>query len=259
MYHPFSITQTIATAWSVLKKNFITLVVYSLASLFVNELMDFLSNFIFVDNGRLGEFIVIFIQMVVQAYIALSFYKLILILIDKEYYEFSFGDILPSFRTTFNFVVVALLYGVLIALFLFIDLLVEQYVSYISFIFKLIELVVLAYLSLKSIFCVCFIVDDDSRPFESLRQSFEITKDNIFKTVGIFLIILAIMIIVLIPVITLINIFGLDQEQYSFIFKLAFYCWFMLTFPFVQVIIMVTYRKLVYSHKDVDDDITETV
>jgi hypothetical protein len=38
-----------------------------------------------------------------------------------------------------------------------------------------------------------------------------------------------------------------------------YYCWVLLAFPAVQVLIMVTYRKLVYSHKDVDDnDFLET-
>jgi hypothetical protein len=258
MYHPFSVTQTIATAWTVLKKNFVTLIVYSIVSLVVYEMVDFFNNFIFVDENRWTQFGLILVQLTVQSYLALSFYKLILILIDKEFYEFSFRDILPSIKMTLNFVIIALLYGVLIALFLFVDLLLERSLG-ISFIFQLLELIIIAYLLLRSIFCVCFIVDDNSSPFESLKQSFEITKDNFFKTLGIFIILIGIVIIVLIPVIVIINIFGLDRPEYGIIFKLAFYLWFLLTFPFVQVIIMVTYRKLVYSHLDVDDDITESV
>ncbi|NNU33951.1 hypothetical protein HK413_06925 [Mucilaginibacter sp. S1162] len=30
------------------------------------------------------------------------------------------------------------------------------------------------------------------------------------------------------------------------------------TYPFVNILLAVTYRKLVYSHQDVDDDIAET-
>lgn len=258
MYHPFSITQTIATAWTVLKKNFVTLVVYSIVSLFVYEMVDFFNDFIFVDDNRWSQFLLILVQMIVQAYLALSFYKLILTLMDKEFYEFSFRDILPSIKMTFNFVLIALLYGVLIAFFLFIDLLIERNFG-ISLIVQILELIIILYLLLRSIFCVCFIVDDDSKPLESLKQSFEITKDNFFKTLSIFVIIILIMVLVLIPVIVIINIFGLDRPEYGFIFKLAFYCWFLLTFPFVQVIIMVTYRRLVYSHLDVDDDVTESV
>lgn len=258
MYHPFSITQSIVTSWNVLKKNFITLVVYSIVSLFIYELMDFFNAFIFVDDNKLSQFIVIFIQMIVQAYLALSFYKLILTLMDREFYEFEFKDILPSLKMTFNFVIIALLYTALIAILLFFYIVAERNFEN-TLPVQIIELAFILYLLLRSIFCVCFIVDDDSKPIESLRQSFEITKDNFFKTLSIFVIIILLMAVMLIPVIVLINVFGLDTKGGGYIFKLAFYVWFLLTFPFVQVLIMVTYRKLVYSHLDVDDDISETV
>jgi len=258
MYHPFSVGETIKTAWNVLKKNFVPLLVYSIISLFIYEVVDFFNLFIFVGNDRISQFVLIFLQMIVQAYLALSFYKLILTLMDREFYEFEFKDILPSFKMTVNFIVIALLYALLIAILLFINLLVERSFGS-SQVLKAIELLFLLFLLLRSIFCVCFIVDDASKPFESLVQSFEITKDNFFKTLSILAIIIAIMVAALIPIIVLMNIFGVDSDGAAYIFKLAFYCWFLLTFPFVQVLIMVTYRKLVYSHKDVDDDITETL
>ena len=258
MYHPFSITQTIATSWKVLKKNFVTLFVYSIVSLFVYEAIDFFNNFLFIDDNRWSQLLVLLIQTIVQAYIALSFYKLILTLIDREFYEFSIKDILPSILMTLNFVSIAFLYGILIALFLFFNFLVEKNFGT-SLLFEIIELITILYLLLRSIFCVCFIVDDNSKPFESLKQSFEITKDNFLKTLSIFVIIIAIMVAALIPVIFVVNILGLDKPEYGFIFKLAFYLWFLVTFPFVQVIIMVSYRKLVYSHMDVDDDVNETL
>jgi hypothetical protein len=226
-------------------------------SLFFYELIDFFNEFILIADSRAAEFVVILIQMVLQAYLALSFYKLILTLMDKEFYEFGFRDILPSLKMTLNFVLIALLYGLLIAVLLFLNLLTERYLGS-SVVIKILELALILYLLLRSIFCVCFIVDDDSKPIESLKQSFDITKDNFFKTVWLFAIIIAIMIITLIPVILLISFLGLDEKG-GYIFKLAFYGWFLLTFPFVQVMIMVAYRKLVYSHLDVDDDITETV
>jgi hypothetical protein len=258
MYHPFSVAETIKTAWNVLRKNFIPLLVYSIISLFVYELVDFFNLFIFVGGDRTSQFILIFLQMIVQAYLVLSFYKLILTLMDREFYEFEFKDIVPSVKMTFNFIIIALLYTLLIAILLLVNLLVERNFGS-ALIFKGVELLLLFFLMLRSIFCVCFIVDDDSKPFESLTQSFEITKDNFFKTLSIFAIIILIMVLALLPVIAFINIFGFDSEGAGYIFKLAFYCWFLLTFPFVQVLIMVTYRKLVYSHKDVDDDITETL
>lgn len=256
MYHTFSVAETIKTAWNVLKKNFALLVVYSVISLFINEGVDFIKAFILLENDFLTKFIFIFVQLIIQCYIGLSFYKLILTLMDREYYEFEFKDILPSLRMTFNFVIIGLLTALLVAVLFFFYLLAERTLGFES-IFQTIELLLILYISLRSIFCICFIVDDDSSPIESLRQSFEITKDNFFKTLGIFAIIMGILILALIPVFLIINLTGLDEKG-GFIFRLAFYCWFILTFPFIQVIIMVTYRKLVYSHLDVDDDIAET-
>ena len=129
MYHPFSIAETLKTAWNILKKNFIPLVVYSAISLFINELVDFFNAFIFVGDDRLSQFIIILIQMLIQSYLALSFYKLILTLMDKEYYEFEFKEIIPSFKMTFNFILIAIGYGILIAVLLFINVFIEHNIA----------------------------------------------------------------------------------------------------------------------------------
>ena len=261
MYHQFSVAETVKTAWNVLKKNFIPLVVYSAISLFINELVDFFNAFIFIGDDKWSLVVTTLIQMLIQSYLALSFYKLILTLIDKEYYEFDFKEIIPSFRMTFNFILIAFSYGILIAVLLFINLLIERYIAEfdaILLVFRILELGLILFLLLRSIFCVCFIVDDDSTPYESLKQSFGITQDNFFKTLLMLLIIIAFMIAALIPIFIIIVISGADESKSEYIQKLMFYCWFIFTFPAVQVLIMVTYRKLVYSHLDVDDDIAET-
>jgi membrane-anchored glycerophosphoryl diester phosphodiesterase (GDPDase) len=257
MYHPFSVAETIKTAWNILKKNFVPLVVYSAISLFVNEFLEFLKTFIFFSDDMLTQFIFLMLQMIVQCFIGLSFYKLILTLMDKEYYEFEFKDILPSFKMTLNFVIIGFLTGILVAILVFFYVLGKRTIGFDSLI-ETIELLLVLYISLRSIFCICFIVDDDSSPIESLRQSFEITKDNFFKTLGVFAFIIFIMAIVLIPVIAFISLLGFDENKEGLVFRLAFYFWFVIVFPFTQVIIMVTYRKLVYSHQDVDDDLSET-
>jgi hypothetical protein len=256
MYHSFSVAETIKTAWNILKKNFVPLIVYSVLSLFINEVVDFFKTF-FLIGDYVTKFVFIFIQLVIQCYIGLSFYKLILTLMDREYYEFEFKDILPSFKMTFNFVIIGLITGVFILILSLIYFFADRNLG-ISSIIEVVELLLILYISLRSIFCICFIVDDDSAPIESLKQSFEITKDNFFKTLGIFAIIISILVVTLIPLVAVISLLGLDEGKQGFIFRLASYCWVLLTFPFIQVIIMVTYRKLVYSHKDVDDDIAET-
>ena len=257
MYHPFSVGETIKTSWSVLRKNFITLVIYSVISLFVYGFLNILTILLFISDSYLSQTILIFIQLIIQSYLALSFYRLILTLMDKEYYEFEFKEILPSVKMAFNFIAIAIAYGVLIAIIIFINLLVRSYPGILA-VLQVIETLLLLYLLIRSIFCVCFIVDEDSGPFESLKQSFNITNNNFFNTVSVVLIILAIMILTLIPIISILSLFNPDQNNHTFLFKLSFYLWFVIAFPTVQVLIMVTYRKLIYSHKDVEDDITET-
>jgi hypothetical protein len=258
MFHPFSIIETLKTSWSVLRKNFVTLIIYSILSLFVYGFINFLTLILFVGDSLVNLLMLFLLQMVTQSYLALSFYKLILILMDREFYEFSFQDILPSMKMTFNFIAIIIAYTILVFVFFFLN---RPFVDYeaILFLFQILEMIFVIFLLIRSIFCVCFIVDDDSNFFESLKQSFEITKGNFFKTLLIGLIIIAVMIATLIPIVSILSLFKPNKDNLDFLFKISFYLWFVLAFPIVQVIIMVTYRKLVYSHRDVDDDITETV
>jgi uncharacterized membrane protein len=84
--------------------------------------------------------------------------------------------------------------------------------------------------------CACFIVDDASGPFESVIQSFQLIQGNFLKY---FLLFVIIEILVFLGSVTL----GIGM---------------LFVIPFVNIILVVAYRKLVYSHQDVDDDPTET-
>lgn len=256
MYHPFSVAETVKTAWNVLKKNFATFIVYSILTLVINGLMDILM-FILFDDTKVNEIIVGLLKLIVQSYLALSFYKLILTLMDKQYYEFEFKEIWPSFHAAYRVFVIELYYVLLVIVFFTIVFVFRKYDA-IVFLIEVIELIVFFYLLLRSIFCICFIADDDSGAIESLKQSFAITKDNFFKTLGIFLIIIGFMAAVLIPIAAVTAFLERNSDESGYQSRLAFYTWFVITFPAVQVLIMVTYRKLVYSHMDVDDDIAET-
>jgi membrane-anchored glycerophosphoryl diester phosphodiesterase (GDPDase) len=197
-------------------------------------------------------------MMLVQSYLTLSFYKLILTLIYKEYYEFEFGDIIPSFKMALNFVVIGLCMVVLVGTIIFINNQLQEYTTLMLILDK-VEILALAYVLIRSIFCLCFIVDDDSGPIESLKQSFSITKNNFFKLVVLILIVLifiAVLLVLINGVITLFTTENTTSEAY--ILKIAGIFWFALSFPTVQVMIMTTYKRLVYSHQDVDDDIAET-
>jgi len=257
MYHPFSIADTIKTAWNVIKKNYISLIVYSIISLICYEIISFFTAFIVIYDNQYSQVAFVFFMMLVQSYLVLSFYKLILTLMDREYYEFEFRDILPSFRMALSFVTIGILYTILIGTVIFINLQLSDY-PLLQKILDKVEILSLGYLLVRSIFCLCFIVDADSGPIESLKQSFYITWNNFFKMLALILIVVGFIALLLIVINLLITLL-FDTETNAYVAKIAAICWFAISFPTVQVMIMATYRKLVYSHKDVDDDVSETL
>jgi hypothetical protein len=257
MYHPFSIAETIKTAWDVIKKNYISLIVYSVISLIFYEVISFFTGFIVVYDNQYSQVAFVFFMMLVQSYLVLSFYKLILTLMDREYYEFEFRDILPSLKMALSFVTIGVLYTFLIGTIIFLNLQVNSY-PMLSTVLDKLEILAVGYLLIRSVFCLCFIVDEDSGPVESLKQSFYITWNNFFKVVGLILIVVGFIALLLI-IINLIITLLFDVDSSSYVAKIAAIFWFALSFPLVQVMIMVSYRKLVYSHKDIEDDVSEAL
>ncbi|MCJ8209620.1 hypothetical protein MUY27_07855 [Mucilaginibacter sp. RS28] len=257
MYHPFTIAETLKSAWSVIKKNYITLLVYSVISLVLYKVIEVVTSFILVFDNYYSQLIETFVMMLVQSYLALSFYRLILTLMDREYYEFSIKDIIPSLRMALSFITIAIFYGLLIVLLVVIkDLLAVSPIA--EFIVDKLEIIGIAYLLLRSIFCLCFIVDEDSGPIDSLKQSFFITNHNLSRIFGLVLIVVGFIAILLLIINLIITLF-FDIEQKPYVVRIAGICWIAIAFPVVQVMIMATYRKLVYSHLDVDDDVSETL
>ncbi|AMR33233.1 hypothetical protein A0256_18320 [Mucilaginibacter sp. PAMC 26640] len=258
MYHPFSVIETIKAAWHVVKKNYVTLIIYSIISLALYKIISFSTSLIYFTDSTYNKIIIVLIMMIVQSYLTLSFYKLILTLIYREYYEFEFKDIVPTIKMVLNFVVIALCLVVLIGTVIFINLRLHNHDSIIWVLDKL-EIMALIYLLIRSMFCICFIVDDDSGPFESLKQSFNATKGNFFRLIGLILMVLLFIALLLFVLNEFITLFvSEDSKSADYIFEIAGLIWFAISFPTVQVMIMTTYKKLVYSHLDVDDDIAET-
>src|SRR5476651_2106182 len=104
MVHPFSIVETLKVSWKVLKKNFVTLFIYCIITLVVYGFLKFLPIVLLISDSKLSQLILALIQLMIQSYLTLSFYKLILTLMDKEYYEFEFKQIWPSFKMAFSFI-----------------------------------------------------------------------------------------------------------------------------------------------------------
>ncbi len=259
MYHPFSISETIKSAWNIIKKNYIPLIVYSIISAGVFKVTSVVIGIFFISDSYYSQLTFGLFMLLFQSYLVLSFYKLILTLIDHQYYEFSFRDILPTLRMVMNFVLIAVVYGFVTVTLTFINFRLQDH-EMAFYILDKIELAAIGYLLIRSIFCLCFIVDDDSGAYESIKQSLFITRGNFFKIIALILIVIAFVAVLLLIITGLITLL-IDEHspQKDLAVKIAVVGWFALSFPTVQVMIMATYRKLVYSHMDVDDDVSETV
>ncbi|MDB5008743.1 MAG: hypothetical protein JWQ84_576 [Mucilaginibacter sp.] len=233
MYHPFSVTETLSIAWHILKKNFATIAVYSLIAIVIVAGAFFVIDFFINDLviATIGGFIL----LIGISFIFLGFIKLVFQLIDREYYDFEFSDIVPKIRMLISYIILLVIVSTL-AVFMTngIKMLGEGIVQNLLglCIFLFIQFFFLFYFPI----CACFIVDDESGPFESVAQSFNLIKGNFLKY---FLLFLFIELMVFIGTLTRIGM--------------------VFVVPFVNILLVVAYRKLVYSHLDVDDDITETV
>jgi uncharacterized membrane protein len=233
MYHPFSVTQTISIAWHVLKKNFATIAVYTLLALVIIAGLGFIIYDLLVDSV-LTTIGVVFLLIIIS-FIFLGFIKLIFQLIDKEFYDFGFNDIMPKFKMLISYLILLVIVST-IAVFM------TNAIKYLGegFIQSILGLGVFLFIQFFFLFyfpiCACFIVDDESGPFESVAQSFKLIKGNFIKYFLLFLLIEAM-------------VFIGTLTRIGMIFVI----------PFVNILLVVAYRKLVYSHLDVDDDITEMV
>ena len=233
MYHPFSVTETISNAWTVVKKNFAVIAVYTLIAFVIAIVFGFLVDFILID--AVLAYVAAIVSTVGLSLMFLGFIKLVFQLIDKEYYDFEFVDIVPKIKMLLSYVILLVIVSTL-AVFVTnaIKRLDDSMIKYLLGIFSglIVEIFFLFYFPL----CACFIVDDDSGPFESVAQSFQLIKGNFWKYLILFLFIEVLVLIGSFTVIGLIFVV-----------------------PFVNILLVVAYRKLVFSHRDVDDDVSETI
>ena len=242
MYHEFSVLETVKTSWDIFKKNVITIIVYSVISFIGLAILAVLVEFLFSPEEFAAKMGVSLILIFLQAYTTLGLYKLIFTVIDSEYYEFELRQVFPGIKMILSYLGVIFLLAFITTNFsVAIDRL-ENYPN-LQFVLKTILVFVALYFALRIMFFNTFIVDDKSGPLESLKQSFELTK-------GYFLKVLVILIIIVL----FIAVPAILSEYFPLTSLIIIF-----TYPFVNIILAVTYRKLVYSHLDVDDEITETL
>lgn len=233
MYHPFSVPDTIKTSWFLLRRNFAIISIYSLLGFISVGILAFIVYFVLSDGNFIAS-IGIVVLLIGISFIFLGFIKLLFQLIDREYYDFEFSDITPKLKMLYSYILLLIIVSTL-------SVLITNAVKSLNegLTQNLLGIIVGVFFQFFFLFyfpiCACFIVDDSSGPFESVIQSFQLIRGNFLKYFVLFLIIEA---MAFIGLLTVIGTF--------------------FVIPFVNIILVVAYRKLVYSHQDVDDDLTET-
>lgn len=241
MYHPFSVAETTKTAWTIFKKNFVTIIVYSFISFLLLSILGIVIEYVFSVESFAGTTAVSFLMIFVQAYTTLGLYKLIFTVVDSEYYEFEFNQVLPSFKSIVSYLIVVFLIAFVVTTFHFSMKGLDDYPNLQTLIEDIAAILAL-YIALRMMFFITFVVDDESGAFESIKQSFDLTRGYFFKVLTMLIIIL---VLIALPA---------TLSRYYPIISVAI----VFTYPFVNILLAITYRKLVYSHQDVDDDIAET-
>src|ERR1700744_2803915 len=178
MYHPFSVTETLSITWNVLKRNFATIAVYSLIAAIVFIGGGFVINLILDDVVLASIGVLLFIGLI--SFVFLGFIKLVFQLLDKQYYDFDFKDIVPKFKVLFSYLILLVIISTLSV---FLSNLVKGMNE--GLLQSVLGIGVAIFFEFFFLFyfpiCTCFIVDAQSGPFESVVQSFHLIKGNFLK------------------------------------------------------------------------------
>lgn len=245
----FSVIDVLETSWAITKKNFIVIIGYSLVAFVVLALVQFASVFLMGSQNGLLSFIGLFSVLVLNSMATLGFYKLTFHLIDKEDEEIEAKSVIPSWKNISSFITLTLLFGLIVASFNLIYqqlLTVDQFNQFVEMVkssafalevLAILGLLIIMMITMRFMFFPCFIIDDDSGSFESLRQSRQLTQNNLLKIITVLLVVLGFIIL-------------------GF---LALGIGIIITYPFTNVILVVTYRELVNSYSDEQEEETPIV
>lgn len=239
MKNSFSVKEVLQTAWDITRNNLLLLMGYSAVAFVSLFLLQLLSVFVMSSGNTFVNFIGLAIILLGNSVATLGFYKLTFKLIDdNEADDFDFKSIIPSWKNISSFISITLLLGFIVSTItlIYTQLLKQNtFASYVETvkttpyligILGFIVFVIFVLAIMRFMFFPCFIVDDDSSSFHSLSQSRELTYGNITRIVTVLLLVIGFIVV-------------------GF---LAFGVGIIVTYPFTNVILVVTYRKLVYSY-----------
>ncbi len=236
----FSVFEILKTSWDITRKNFLIIIGYSVLAFISLVALQFALVFLMSVKNNLLNFAGMFIVLIINSVATLGFYKLIFHLIDNETDDFNFNDVIPSWKNIWSFITLTLLLGLVVTTG---SIIYKQALNVDSFnnlilqaknnaiflqILGFLVFVIFLLIMMRYMFFACFIVDDNSASFESLRQSRQLTKDNLLKIITVLMMVIGFIVL-------------------GF---LAFGIGIVITYPFTNVILVVTYRKLVYNYEE---------
>ncbi|TAE39582.1 MAG: hypothetical protein EAY66_02600 [Sphingobacteriales bacterium] len=239
MENSFSVKEVLQTAWHITRNNLLVLLGYSaVASLITFLLVPIAYFYIVSSNNTLLIFIGLPILLIITSFLTLGFYKLVFKIIDSEVDDFDFKSIVPSWKNVSSFISLWLMYATFIFILKLIytkllninafQLFVETVKNnpYLIGVLSFVAFIIFILTIMRFMFFPCFIIDDDSTSFHSLSQSRELTYGNITRIVTVLLLVIGFIVL------------GFRALGVGII----------VTYPFANVILVVTYRKLVYSY-----------
>ncbi len=239
MKNSFSVKDVLQTAWDITRSNLLVLMGYSAVAFVCLFLLQFLSVFIMSSGNAFLNFVGLAVVLLGNSVATLGFYKLTFKLIDDNTgSDFDFKTIIPSWKNISSFISITLLLGFIVSTFTLIYtqlLKLNTFATYVETVkntpyligvLSFIAFVIFVLAVMRFMFFPCFIVDDDSSSLQSLSQSRELTYGNITRIVTVLLLVIGFIVI-------------------GF---LALGVGIIITYPFTNVILVVTYRKLVYSY-----------
>ncbi|MBE7175278.1 MAG: glycerophosphoryl diester phosphodiesterase membrane domain-containing protein [Mucilaginibacter polytrichastri] len=236
MYHPFSIKETLFMAWKVIRENFMTVILFSaIISVIQIFVIPFIYLIVFDPKNVYTNLFIGVPLLLLMAASTLSLYKLIFVLIDQEFYEFEFRQILPRFRNVYRVAIIGFIIAAGAVFFQVGMQQLDQISHAVAVIVNITSVIATFYIGLRLQFTFCYILDDDSTIREAMMQSVELTRNNSWNMFLLFLIVVGLVALGFI----------------TFVIGIVF------TYPFVNTLLVVSYRRLAYSKQDVDDQVTE--
>jgi hypothetical protein len=244
MDRAISVSDVLADAWELAKKNFWVLIGFTAVQFVFIFIIATVLTAVFGGASGPGVLVQNLLLSLFDAFFTVAFYQVFFKLIDEPG-DTGFPDFVPNLVKALNFLIVKLIIGLVLVFLIAVistiyfintpDIDTSNPMSWdLLPVFILIAIPIL-FFTIRLCFVVCFIVDQDSGSSESISQSWTLTKGHSRLIFMLFVIMLVL------------NIVG----------AMALLVGLLFTVPFSSVILIITYRHLVNSYTDEEEVLLE--